>query len=354
MDRWVVQVISNKMQFFLLYCYHCILDVEHAGGCGPDDCARLWFNVSFIPQDELLTAAELRVYIKRNESHDPDTTKHLRHKLQVFEIMKPVSKDVEPISRLIDVKDVIVQNSSWVSLDVHPAVLKWKKKPRFNHGVEIRVVSHKDNPSKSPLKHVRLRRSAEVESKDWAVQRPLLVTYTDDGKGSSSRTKRNATEQDKKNKKNKRKKRGRKCEKGKKGRKCRKNRRKNKKKNKRKNKERKNPPGIKTQGHQDLCSRKPLYVDFNDVGWDDWIVAPLGYDAYYCDGNCPFPLADNMNTTNHAIVQTLVNSADPRAAPTACCVPTSLSSISMLYSDEFGTVILKQYDEMVVEGCGCR
>ena len=31
-----------------------------------------------------------------------------------------------------------------------------------------------------------------------------------------------------------------------------------------------------------------------------------------------------------------------------------LSPISMLYLNEFGTVTLKNYEDMVVEGCGCR
>ena len=38
----------------------------------------------------------------------------------------------------------------------------------------------------------------------------------------------------------------------------------------------------------------------------DWIIAPEGYAANYCDGECSFPLNAHMNATNHAIVQTLV------------------------------------------------
>ncbi|CAL8315890.1 unnamed protein product [Merluccius merluccius] len=63
-----------------------------------------------------------------------------------------------------------------------------------------------------------------------------------------------------------------------------------------------------------------LYVDFSDVGWNEWIVAPPGYNAFYCQGECPFPLADHLNSTNHAIVQTLVNSVNSNI-PRACCVP---------------------------------
>lgn len=39
----------------------------------------------------------------------------------------------------------------------------------------------------------------------------------------------------------------------------------------------------------------------------DWIIAPDGYAAYYCEGECAFPLNSYMNATNHAIVQTLVS-----------------------------------------------
>lgn len=108
------------------------------------------------------------------------------------------------------------------------------------------------------------------------------------------------------------------------------------------------------KGRKDNCRRHSLYVDFSDVGWNDWIVAPPGYQAYYCSGECPFPLSDHLNSTNHAIVQTLVNSVNPSAVPKACCIPTELSPISMLYVDEYDKVVLKNYQDMVVEGCGCR
>lgn len=323
------------------------------------------------------------MFLERNLTHEPDNIhKVLKHKLQVFEIMKPVTKDAEPISRLIDVQDITVQNSTWISLDVRPAVLKWKSKPRTNHGLEIRLIPHKNNPTSSPLKHVRLRRSAETTEDVWNVQRPLLVTYTDDGKSSFSRPRRSTETTNSSDKSDKietsksdkgKRKKGRRCPKGPEGRPCRKRRkekkrrqeekrrlreerRKNRKKDKnnKKNNKKQNPEGTERPGHKNLCQRHPLYVDFADVGWNDWIVAPLGYPAFYCEGNCPFPLSDNLNATNHAIVQTLVNSVDAKAAPTACCVPTTLSSISMLYLDEHEKTILKQYDDMVVEGCGCR
>lgn len=103
-----------------------------------------------------------------------------------------------------------------------------------------------------------------------------------------------------------------------------------------------------------LCQRRKLYVNFHEIGWSDWIIAPPGYDAYYCDGKCPFPLHEQLNATNHAIIQTLVNSVNEKKVPSACCVPTKLSPVSMLYYDSNSNVVLRQYDDMIVDGCGCR
>lgn len=102
------------------------------------------------------------------------------------------------------------------------------------------------------------------------------------------------------------------------------------------------------------CSRKPLHVNFKELGWDDWIIAPLEYEAYHCEGVCDFPLRSHLEPTNHAIIQTLMNSMDPGSTPPSCCVPTKLTPISILYIDAGNNVVYKQYEDMVVESCGCR
>ncbi|KTF73762.1 hypothetical protein cypCar_00039481 [Cyprinus carpio] len=102
------------------------------------------------------------------------------------------------------------------------------------------------------------------------------------------------------------------------------------------------------------CNRKQLHVNFKEMGWDDWIIAPLEYEAFHCDGVCDFPIRSHLEPTNHAIIQTLMNSMDPRSTPPTCCVPTRLSPISILYIDSANNVVYKQYEDMVVESCGCR
>lgn len=59
----------------------------------------------------------------------------------------------------------------------------------------------------------------------------------------------------------------------------------------------------------------------------DWIIAPEGYAAFYCDGECSFPLNAHMNATNHAIVQTLVSITLYIIWAAACIIITQLTLI---------------------------
>ena len=139
------------------------------------------------------------------------------------------------------------------------------------------------------------------------------------------------------------------------------------------------------------CQLKELFVNFRDLGWDvsivseqtwcekqnvfilknslsrntsffinflfnfqDWIIAPTGYYASKCQGECSFPLTAQMNATNHAIVQTLVHMLQPHHVPKPCCSPQKMSAMQVLYFDDKQNVILKKYKNMVVNSCGCH
>ncbi|XP_058155519.1 LOW QUALITY PROTEIN: growth/differentiation factor 2-like [Dasypus novemcinctus] len=101
--------------------------------------------------------------------------------------------------------------------------------------------------------------------------------------------------------------------------------------------------------------RSSLCMNFEDIGWYSWIIAPKEYDTYECKGGCCFPLADDITLTKHAIVQTLAHLKYPMKVGKACCVPTKLSPISVLYKDDVGVPNLKyHYEGMSVPECGCR
>ncbi|XP_045614962.2 bone morphogenetic protein 10 [Procambarus clarkii] len=102
------------------------------------------------------------------------------------------------------------------------------------------------------------------------------------------------------------------------------------------------------------CKKKPLRVDFKDIGWDTWIIAPPSYEANQCSGKCNYPLASHLSPTKHAVVQNLVHSLHPDRTSRACCVPTLLGPISLLYLENGITTFKYDYDDMVVLECGCR
>ncbi|XP_029371656.1 bone morphogenetic protein 10-like [Echeneis naucrates] len=114
------------------------------------------------------------------------------------------------------------------------------------------------------------------------------------------------------------------------------------------------PPRIRRNVKSQPCKRTPLFVDFKDIGWDTWIIQPLGYEAYECNGVCNPPMTSEVSPTKHAIVQTLLSVRSPERASRACCVPTKLEPISLLYHDNGVITFNHKYEGMVVAECGCR
>ncbi|XP_031236820.1 growth/differentiation factor 3 [Mastomys coucha] len=103
---------------------------------------------------------------------------------------------------------------------------------------------------------------------------------------------------------------------------------------------------------RNLCHRHQLFISFQDLGWHKWVIAPKGFMANYCHGDCPFSMTTYSNSSNYAFMQALMHRVDPKV-PKAVCVPTKLSPISMLYQDSDKNVILRHYEDMVVDECGC-
>ncbi|KAK7882614.1 hypothetical protein WMY93_028788 [Mugilogobius chulae] len=324
------------------------------------------FNISSFPQDETLLSAELRLL--RN---DRATLGPWPRRLKLY--LSETVKDPNPVlieTRLLGRGQ---KESLWEAFSLSSELLRQalsgpgrlgfvlelqSQNNSSLHNYDKRIDVDQDNRD-----HLRVRRSVEQDDYSWTQERPLLVTYSHDGRGEPlvKHGRRNTSILKKMR--------------GKKGTKER-NRNSSMDHYRDWGKTKKASPSwagnkgglswgdrrVKRNGgrasklkrlSRNRCRRHNLYVDFNDVGWHEWIIAPSGYDAFFCLGECRFPLADHMNSSSHAMVQTLVNSVNG-AVPRACCVPTTLSPIALLYLDPQDRVVLKNYQDMVVEGCGCR
>ncbi|XP_023676029.1 growth/differentiation factor 10-like isoform X1 [Paramormyrops kingsleyae] len=104
-----------------------------------------------------------------------------------------------------------------------------------------------------------------------------------------------------------------------------------------------------------VCARRYLRVDFTDIGWSEWILAPKAFDAYYCAGTCGFPMPKVVRPSNHATIQSIVRAVGiTPGVPEPCCVPEQMGALSVLFLDESRNMILKVYPSMSVETCSCR
>ncbi|CAD5231817.1 unnamed protein product [Bursaphelenchus xylophilus] len=102
------------------------------------------------------------------------------------------------------------------------------------------------------------------------------------------------------------------------------------------------------------CVLKSLFVDFKDLGWDNWVIAPSGYQADFCEGDCNFPLYEDLFPSNHAIVQSLIHLVDDKSTEMAKCAATEMREQSILFMNNQDNIVMKKYQNMRVNRCGCR
>ncbi|XP_061453372.1 bone morphogenetic protein 8B-like isoform X2 [Rhineura floridana] len=274
------------------------------------------FDLTQIPTGESVTAAEFRIYKMQSFSWRSNRTLHI----SIYEIVQE-HPNRDPELLLLDLQDFLAGTEGWLVFDVAAASNHWLLNRKYNLGLRL-YVETEDGQSVDPgLAGLLGRRGPRSKQ-------PFVVTFFRASQN-QARVPR-AVKQLRK--------------------------RQHKKSNTFPHSNR--LPGSFDDRHVSegrlVCRRHELYVSFQDLGWLDWVIAPQGYSAFYCEGECAFPLDSCMNATNHAILQSLVHLMKPDAVPKACCAPTKLSATSVLYYDSNNNVILKKHRNMVVKTCGCH
>jgi len=323
---------------------------------------KYWFDINEWPridEDEILSA-ELRIY-KENATNKAGGSEYFKMK-----IYRRLADGSTNEALLLDSRSLSYSDEGWYVLDVTSAVRLWQKDYLTNNGLQLEITetTEADDQVSSgssqqlliPPQTVGLRSIRNAKPNQESFMVAYFRSLEDQIKRSARREGENRQKEEKRQAR-------------------REKRSPNQRKNKRRNNNRKKFDSLDNDfmfggnGMSDAnvyrdfyggrtrfkgCQKRVLRVSFRDLNWQDWIIAPDGYEAFYCHGECSFPLNSHMNATNHAIVQTLVHLMKPDQVPKPCCAPTKLSGISVLYFDELSNVILKKYRNMVVKSCGCH
>ncbi|XP_021234704.1 growth/differentiation factor 15, partial [Numida meleagris] len=97
------------------------------------------------------------------------------------------------------------------------------------------------------------------------------------------------------------------------------------------------------------CCRRVLKVSFQEIGWDDWVLAPRSYDMRFCQGSCPH---NYRAASMHAQIQARVHALS-RAAPAPCCVPAAYDPMVLMHYDAEGRLVSSVFEDMLVTRCHC-
>ncbi|XP_026799715.1 bone morphogenetic protein 10-like [Pangasianodon hypophthalmus] len=314
----------------------------------------LMFNVS-VPRHEHIIAAELRLYMLVHR--DPQCKNDIDWKVTVFERQVEGgpsfwhSEGGTGESNLTGMQELVVRHgqlkeSGWEVFDLTDAVLRWRDLETMSHWLELQVESVNESELQDEDKSA-IFISLDIERSAGGKHEPVLIVFSDN-ESDKDQSKKMIPEDntglfdfnellvDEKDDSSEQQNEALLMQ-------------------TRSNMIYDSAPRTRRNAKGNQCKRTALYVDFKEIGWDSWIVAPPGFEAYTCHGECNYPLLPQVTPTKHAIIQTLVNLKSPQKASRACCVPTKLEPISLLYENENGHVIFQhKYEGMVVAECGCR
>ncbi|VDD92090.1 unnamed protein product [Enterobius vermicularis] len=99
------------------------------------------------------------------------------------------------------------------------------------------------------------------------------------------------------------------------------------------------------------CGKRKMTINFEEIGWGDYVVQPASFEANYCSGTCAFHLEKFAN--GHALFQSLVHTAGLNPyVPNICCTPEKFDSQTMLYF-QGSNLVLRTFPKMIVTSCSC-
>ncbi|XP_072204742.1 growth/differentiation factor 9 [Excalfactoria chinensis] len=105
---------------------------------------------------------------------------------------------------------------------------------------------------------------------------------------------------------------------------------------------------------QNECELHSFRLSFSQLKWDKWIIAPHRYSPQYCKGDCPRVVGHRYGSPVHTMVQNIIYEKLDSSVPRPSCVPAEYSPLSVLTIEPDGSIVYKEYEDMIATKCTCR
>ncbi|XP_052545912.1 growth/differentiation factor 9 [Tympanuchus pallidicinctus] len=105
---------------------------------------------------------------------------------------------------------------------------------------------------------------------------------------------------------------------------------------------------------QNECELHSFRLSFSQLKWDKWIIAPHRYSPQYCKGDCPRAVGHRYGSPVHTMVQNIIYEKLDSSVPRPSCVPAEYSPLSVLTIEPDGSIVYKEYEDMIATKCTCR
>uniref|UniRef100_UPI00398E58EF growth/differentiation factor 9-like n=1 Tax=Pristiophorus japonicus TaxID=55135 RepID=UPI00398E58EF len=102
------------------------------------------------------------------------------------------------------------------------------------------------------------------------------------------------------------------------------------------------------------CQLHDFRLSFSQLLWDHWIIAPHNYNPRYCKGSCPRALSHRYGSPVHTLIQNILYEKVDSSIPRPSCVPSQYNPLSVLTLENDGSIVYKEYNDMIATTCTCR
>ena len=280
----------------------------------------------------------------KRKAHAPN-----KFTIQVYEIYKTKAK----AHLLVTEKEVVMDkynSKDWVAINITKIVSKWFSDPTTNHGIFIRAKSKRG--AALPLDQVGLITGSAASSAAEKHRRPFILVLLNTQQHGLLLTQHIVSRIQAERRRKKRKRRDVDFTELMKETKTKQMiRRARINFNKIMINRRKQQPD---DPEKLACRGVPFHVDFKEMNWDEWVLAPKNYVSQRCQGVCSFPIQQQQNATSHALIQSLQNLISGGKYPEPCCAPYQMSPLHIFLLDAYANAVIKEYVDMKVDSCGCH